>query len=403
MGNDALYSRLRSIGGEVSQLADKLLYYIFKRLFSLKQGLIIFEGASGDFDESSYALYCYLQQKGKYEFVWMVEDPKAFKGYPNTKFESRYHKIVKIRADYYYARAQFSFYTHMTSSVPFNRKGQTKVFIGHGCAIKGKKGENIVKWNDFDYGIAIGKGAIETQAQYVGCPVEKLVPLGLPRNDLLIKHTGDGIENPFVIGKDFNKVILWMPTFRESTYKSLSETHCATDTGLPLYDSKEKVSKLNAFLRENHCAVILKIHRLQKQKELFKQHFSNIIIIDNKDVEHIGKQLYEVIGYSDALLTDYSSVSIDYLLIDKPIGYILSDVNSYTEDRGFTTDDPREMMAGEFIYTEQDCMDFIKNVIRDHDEYKPARKQLTKKLHAAPNGNSCELFEEFFFGKDSNH
>jgi len=46
-------------------------------------------------------------------------------------------------------------------------------------------------------------------------------------------------------------------------------------------------------------------------------------------------KLYELIGISDGLLSDYSSVAVDYLLLDRPLGYVLADYNIYKEKRGF--------------------------------------------------------------------
>ena len=42
-------------------------------------------------------------------------------------------------------------------------------------------------------------------------------------------------------------------------------------------------------------------------------------------------KLYELIGISDGLLSDYSSVAVDYLLLDRPLGYVLADYNIYKE------------------------------------------------------------------------
>ena len=61
-------------------------------------------------------------------------------------------------------------------------------------------------------------------------------------------------------------------------------------------------------------------------------------------------QLYELIGISDALISDYSSVAVDYLLLDRPLGYVLADYEIYREKRGFVFEDPLEYMPGEKIY-----------------------------------------------------
>ncbi len=39
------------------------------------------------------------------------------------------------------------------------------------------------------------------------------------------------------------------------------------------------------------------------------------------------------------LVSDYSSVAIDYLLLDRPLGFTLDDYEAYTESRGWVFDD----------------------------------------------------------------
>ena len=377
-------------------LIDKFIYSFFKAITKVDNKLIIFEGQMGRFDESSWVLYHYLRKKRKYRFIWMVKNPKQFETASDTKFISRYHYTLNIVADFYYAKAGYSFYTHTTSSIRYRRQGQKKVFVGHGYAIKGGKANGRTGYNNFDFAMAIGKEAIATQALFVGCEESYFLPLGLPRNDLLVRHKGVGIDNPFVKSKNFKKVIIWMPTFRETKSPILSELSCATDTGLPLFDTEDKVNQLNRILNANHIGVILKLHRLQLEKEVFKQKFSNIIIITDDDIEQGNRQLYEIIGYSDALLTDYSSISVDYLLLDKPIGYILSDINYYMIDRGFTSENPLDLMVGQHIYTIDDFKMFISDILLGKDNFQTRRTLLKQRLHAAPNGDSCKLIEDYF-------
>lgn len=375
-------------------LIDRLLYLLIKAFTKIDDSLIIFEGLMGRFGESSWVLYYHLKKKGKYKFVWIVTNPSDYAPSADTKFVSRFNLFFNVKADYYYAKAAYSFYTHTTSRIKYKRPGQTIIFIGHGYAIKGHKGKGS-SYHNFDYALATGNEAMVTQAIFIGCDKSKMLPLGLPRNDMLIQNIKPGTESPIVQGRGFSKVIIWMPTFRESESK-LSEVNCATETGLPLFDTPEKVEKMNELLCSYNCVVILKLHRMQLEKEIFKRKFSNIIIIGDKEIDELGLQLYQFVGISDALLTDYSSVSVDYLLLDKPIGYILSDIDMYLKDRGFTSKDPRDVMAGEYIYNEKDFNNFIIDLVKGNDKYAVARHNLTQRLHSAANGDSCKLICRYF-------
>lgn len=386
--------KFKQVVANILGLLDKVLYRIFRLLTTVDSNLIVFEGTFGQFDESCWVLYKYLQKSKKYRFIWIVKHPKKFVNTTDTRFISRYNHFLNPCADYYYSKAAFSFFTHTTSPVKYKRDGQTRVFIGHGYAIKGHKG-SIDFYKNFDYAFAIGEAAIHTQSVFIGCEEKQLLPLGLPRNDLLVRENREGKENPFITGMHFEKVVIWMPTFRESK-GSFSEKNCATETGLPLFDTEERVKRLNSYLSNCNCVVLLKIHRLQLSKDTFKRKYSNIIIIKDSDIESMNVQLYEVIGKSDGLLTDYSSVSLDYLLLDKPIGYILNDIEYYKQDRGFTSEDPTTVMAGDFLFTEEDVYGFFDKIVTGSDDKNMDRAVLRKNLHAAPSGNSCELVSSFF-------
>ena len=375
------------------QFPDRLLYWFFRCIFPLDKRLIIFEAAKGEMNDSSLELYNFLKQNGDYRFVWMVRHPSRYSPNEQTIFVNRFHRAFNIRAVYYYAKAAFSFYTHTTSSIKYKRRGQTVVFFGHGYAYKGNKGHGS-NYHNFDYALSIGEAANITQASFIGCSPDKMLPLGLPRNDLLVRSKSNGSSCPW--NKGFKKVIIWMPTFRESRMNHLSEKHCATETGLPLIAESASLDQFNAFLNKRNICILLKPHPIQTQKSAFKEHRSNIIVVNDEDIAHAGLMLYEMVAQSDALLTDYSSVAADYLLLDKPIGFILSDMEKYKKDRGFVMEDPTTVMPGHHIYSIEDLQGFINDLCDGIDKYQPARHKTTQQLHAALKGNSCELIRNYF-------
>ncbi len=61
--------------------------------------------------------------------------------------------------------------------------------------------------------------------------------------------------------------------------------------------------------------MVIKKHYLQIPYDFGENVLTNIVYLENKDLEENGLQLYEFINCSDALISDYSSVAIDYLLL----------------------------------------------------------------------------------------
>ena len=92
--------------------------------------------------------------------------------------------------------------------------------------------------------------------------------------------------------------------------------------------------------------------------------------------------LYALLGQADGLITDYSSVYFDYLLLNRPIGFTVDDMEEYMKNRGFVVDDPRPLMPGQFLNTPEDFCGFLSDLLEGRDPYGEERlrvKELTNK------------------------
>ena len=91
---------------------------------------------------------------------------------------------------------------------------------------------------------------------------------------------------------------------------------------------------------------------------------------------------------SDALLSDYSAISYDYLHLDKPIGYVFSDLNDYK--LGLSVDNVDDYIAGDKILSFNNLLHFIDNIYLEIDKNKEKRKELFNKIFEKQDGESCE-------------
>ena len=82
------------------------------------------------------------------------------------------------------------------------------------------------------------------------------------------------------------------------------------------------------------------------ETEVVEEQLTCVQFIQESDLEMAGIQLYELLGQTDALMTDYSSVAVDYMLCDKPIAFLLEDYEAYRKNRGFVFEDPLQYMPG---------------------------------------------------------
>ena len=86
--------------------------------------------------------------------------------------------------------------------------------------------------------------------------------------------------------------------------------------------------------------------------------------------------LYSLLGRADALITDYSSVYFDYLLLDRPIGFAVGDMKDYEGERGFTVDNPYEYMPGEKFSDGEGMLEFVRSVFSGIDLYGAKRREM---------------------------
>jgi len=112
--------------------------------------------------------------------------------------------------------------------------------------------------------------------------------------------------------KKNKKIVLYAPTFRETSYDPLSE--------LPFSDI-EKVARKNNFI---FC---IRVHPYTKISTIYKE--SEYLLFINNDKCHETNLLLK---YVDLLIVDYSSIWIDFLLLNKPIIMFVPDIDSYIED-----------------------------------------------------------------------
>ncbi len=370
----------------------------FSRFFSLKDNWIVFE-SNPDLSDNSYALYSFLCQNGyqnKYKIYWLIRDKKKIN---SNKLNSINYLLESksIKKLFILQLAKYIIYDHTNIISIFKRKGQISVYLCHGTPIKGPK--NDVKIGEYtrpDYIIGTSKLACNWTCDFWSAPQNIGLPLGYPRNDYFFNLNHDikeKIARHFHFDK-FSKVILWMPTFRQSCDSFLSEDYLNNETGLPLINSLEELIALNEYLKEHILLLMLKLHPLQANLPAFDNQYSNLLIVRNKDLDNLDVQLYEFVATSDALITDYSSISVDYLLLNRPIIFTTPDYEQYKSSRGFIVDDVMDYLPGPHVNTIEELRHAIKNIALNVDYYQKERIDATNLFHKFQDGNSSKRITE---------
>lgn len=187
---------------------------------------------------------------------------------------------------------------------------------------------------------------------------------GYPRNDLFFRETleCDWIESDKAIleraiehRKNGGKVVLYCPTWRDKADVS--------DNAFVFTD------KLTTFLEENNIYFVIKKHHRDPRGIIEKEH--HLV-----DVYNHRKDIYLLMKNSDLLVSDYSSIFFDYLLLNKPVVFYPYDYVQYmTRDRMFQYD-YEEFTPGKKC-TEEDCLlDEMLISLNDQNYYQADRNRV---------------------------
>lgn len=359
---------------------------------------ILFESNS-DYCDNTRAVYDYLVANGygeKYRFVWCVKDPETFHadGMEGTKLVTFQKKSGFPAYFFQMASAKYVFYTHYVP--PFcNAKAQTVVNLWHGTPLKSIKG-HVHPSKLFNCLLSPSDYFDPILADSFDADPGQLVQCGYPRNDRLFEQT-DCLEKLGIQKSDYRSVILWMPTFRrpaDGTYQDAA----VTATGLPLVETSAMLEQLNTALQERELCLIIKLHPGQDLSGVNLVTLSHIRMLTNRELDEKAIQLYHLVGMSDMLLTDYSSIYFDYLLLDRPIGFIIDDMEAYQQNRGFVTDDPLALMPGEQIRTPEDLLRFLDGAAEGRDEFADDRRRVNALANRFQGPGSAERFVLRFLG-----
>lgn len=155
----------------------------------------------------------------------------------------------------------------------------------------------------------------------------KIIQEGYPRTDR--QHLAVGADKALfrklrahgVSVRDDRKTVLYAPTWRGESF------YAPTNDAAIL---RERVRALRAELPED-WQVLLKVHQQVYQFAAAHPDLRDVLVPN-----HIATN--EILGITDLLVNDYSSVFFDFLSTGKPVVFFVPDIDSYTDSRGLYLD-----------------------------------------------------------------
>ena len=233
-----------------------------------------------------------------------------------------------------------------------------------------------------------------------GVPEARVFVSGYPRNDHLLdgKAHKTGIREKVDLGlRHYKKVLIWMPTFRQNINKV--SWHDGIESGNPFYIANFDVVRFNEILRESNSFCLVKPHPMAI-KYAATDNLSHMAFIDDQWISDRGVTLYQLVGSTDILISDVSSVVIDYLLLDQPILCVSTDFETYKKNRGFYFEAIEEWLPGPLLRNEEMLFEALENVLKSGgDEYEAKRKTLKERFFTHHDAKSTERLVEYVFNQ----
>lgn len=370
-------------------LLEKILFVFTKHK---KLNDVIMIESHNDFDCNGGAFYNYLIKNSynkKYKIVWLVRKKSGVKLPENVETVPLYGPC--LRKAYYVCTAKY--FTYDCENVRKMRRDQVMVYCGHGAGgLKSVKGKVQIP-NYVDYILALSKAyePIQENQWSIKDSDRRVVTIGYPAQDVFFDGSkSDEVQK--ITAQKYKKVILWMPTFRKGGGYRRNDSRKEQKLGIPLIETQEQYLRLNEYLAENDVFLIIKIHPKQDLENLKIEDKSNIKVVTGETVKELKIDNYALMKCADALISDYSGAAYDYLQLNRPMGYVLDDMNDYIA--GFVVEDIHTLIAGAEIYNFEQLESFIVDVITEKDPYKEKREKIRDYIHEYHDANSSKRLVE---------
>lgn len=332
---------------------------------------------NNDFTHNTKFMFEYLLKNEAYDIKYIINNDET-----RNKLISIYgDKFISIKEknglDFLKKSNVWLLDAGMPVKNPFYMRNKTIINFWHGVPIKkiginGYTGLNklrmLLQLKVFSFFvtayITTSKNLVNIMSESFLLPVNKIKILGQPRNDFIYKIIPKKDMSNIFKNIDINsRFVLYAPTWRKSKYgTSLKNTvKYFPFEGFSFED-------FNSFLKKNNIVFFVRPHSLEK---INIKEYSNIKILDQTKIQNIN----DILNIFDLVISDYSGIWVDFLLLKKPIILLPYDLNEYLSIKGlnFNFDD---INPGPKIQTLQEFKNNIIRLLNDNTYFFDRREKI---------------------------
>lgn len=367
------------------------LIYFFSGFFPKRKALVFgawFGKRVGD--NSKYLLDYIVENNNKLDIYWVGENKLRKEIVDQYNGRVKFLEINKLETVLVLLTTKYHIVSHGYNDLGrVNLSRNAKLIqLWHGFPLKKISADSAdiesseyKYYSSYDYFLSsspLMDKRLLSAFRFYGINEGNIIKSGFPRNDYFEEQKLKSnkleyakIKSSLGIEKD-EKIVSYLPTFRDKTvgysFSNLSQEHID-------------------ILNRNKIKIIEKKHLASNDK-----------MNNNKDYFiQIGNEIdtQVLLAITDILITDFSSVFVDFAILNRPIIHFLYDDDYYlNEDRGIYSSDFNEDVMGDVVYTEESLIDkIIMNLTED--KYEVFRnKQLVRYMAYQKENNSAYIFNK---------
>ena len=282
-----------------------------------------------------------------------------------------------------YLRAEAVFFTHGLYGSPRPVPRKPLVNLWHGDGPKDvTPGKGVGAFVHSTYLVGSTTLFSTWQGSIFGVPPERVLVTGNPRTDQLSRPVDP--ERLAVLGvhDDF---VVWMPTFRR--VRAVGAVRVEREDLDPRGAADRLPRHLLEGLRARGLQLVVKPHPMDADRRAYDG-VDGLVTVAEEDLVRAGVTLYELLGASAGLVTDYSSVWVDYLLLDRPMAFLVTDRESYR--RRLFPGDVLDWLPGELVEDEDASFtEFLADLDASGGHGALRRKEVAERIGLNPTRTSA--------------
>jgi CDP-glycerol glycerophosphotransferase (TagB/SpsB family) len=300
------------------------------RMLPVKTGVVI--RTFPDFDDQGLAM-CAALADGRGRITWLTvsDDARRLRRLaPELAGRVRVLPARSVRGIAAYLTARTVIHTHGLYHEP--RRSRHKLFVNlwHGMPVKRLNPEPAIAVRQTDVLTVTSEVHARHLAETWHLAAEKIHPTGLPRNDRMLRASTGPRPASLAHRVGDRPLVVWLPTYRSSVVGEIRTD--GDELGNPFQLPRATTTAVSDVAARLGIHLVVKLHPMAPRRSL-GEHLQ-LSVWDERALDEHGITLYELLGYADALVTDHSSVWVDYLLLDRPMVFSIADMDSYASSRG---------------------------------------------------------------------